>query len=238
MSSSRVVIATVEQSPIPARSSTSRRAASPTTLRSGQRMRLGSFSSSRQLRPSDASAAAAARPTRPPPMISVSPASVSLRAKAASYCCSPTRPPASTSRPEVGSGSAAEGIVSAPRCQMPTALTSVRACRSTSARVFPARPDAATDASAISKSSNWPTTRARPSRPSTRLAIASPSIRPSCITCVQPAMVRMSTEASDEAVATIGTAGATSRTVKVTLVLAVSERVVATSRASAARAWR
>ena len=51
-------------------------------------------------------------------------------------------------------------------------------------------------------------------------------------------MVRMSTEASDEAVATIGTSLATSRTVKATLVLVVSASVVATSRAADTRAWR
>ena len=90
----------------------------------------------------------------------------------------------------------------------------------------------------MSRSSNSPTIRVRPSRPSTRRASASPSICPSLSTRVQPAISRISTEASAEAVATIGSVAPVSRTVKVTFVLAVSLPVVATSTARSTRAAR
>ena len=69
-----VVITTDEQAAIPARSSTSWLAASPTTLRAGSRSRVASLSMTRQSSPSARSASATARPTRPLPMMSVSPA--------------------------------------------------------------------------------------------------------------------------------------------------------------------
>ena len=77
-----------------------------------------------------------------------------------------------------------------------------------------------------------------PVEPSTRPAISVPSSAPSCSTWSAPARPSTSTLAHFSAVTAMGTSPETCRTVKATLVFAVSERVEATSFARSAPALR
>ena len=78
----------------------------------------------------------------------------------------------------------------------------------------------------------------RPVEPSTREAISRPSTCPSSSTRSAPARSSTSTETGLEAVTAIGTLAAACRTVKATLVFAVSESVETTRRAREAPALR
>lgn len=116
--------------------------------------------------------------------------------------------------------------------------TRERSSGSASPRVRPTRSVPRAAASAMIVVPKPPMAWKRPVEPSTREAISRPSTCPSSSTRSAPARSSTSTETGLEAVTAIGTLAAACRTVKATLVFAVSESVETTRRAREAPALR